>query len=93
MNKLSSYQPNKGLTKLLGYGLKILFISILGLTNLIDIQAQAIDSYRYLAQSKIQKGFDVDFQWIQAKKDSTLLTVFLSIPHQQLSFERQADSS
>lgn len=93
MKKSSSDKPKRGLTKLLGYGSKFLFVLFLGLTNVPDVKAQAIDSYRYLAQSKIQKGFDVDFQWVQAKNDSALLTVFLSIPHQQLSFERQADSS
>ena len=91
MKKPSSDKPKRGLTKLLGYGSKFLFVLFLGLTNVPDVKAQAIDSYRYLAQSKIQKGFDVDFQWVQAKNDSALLTVFLSIPHQQLSFERQAD--
>ena len=93
MKKPSSDKPKRGLTKLLGYGSKFLFVLFLGLTNVPDVKAQAIDSYRYLAQSKIQRGFDVDFQWVQAKNDSALLTVFLSIPHQQLSFERQADSS
>lgn len=93
MKKPSSDKPKRGLTKLLGYGSKFLFVLFLGLTNVPDVKAQAIDSYRYLAQNKIQRGFDVDFQWVQAKNDSALLTVFLSIPHQQLSFERQADSS
>ncbi len=93
MNKPSSDKPKRGLTKLLGNGSKFLFVLFLSLTIELDLKAQAIDSYRYLAQSKIQKGFDVDLQWIQAKKDSALLTFFLSIPHQQLSFEKQADSS
>ena len=93
MNKPSSDKPKRGLTILLGYGSKFLFVLFLGLNNVLDLKAQAIDSYRYLAQNKIPKGFDVDFKWIQANKDSALLTVFLSIPHQQLSFERQTDSS
>ena len=93
MNKPSSDKPKRGLTKLLGNGSKFLFVLFLSLTIELDLKAQAIDSYRYLAQSKIQKGFDVDLQWIQAKKDSALLTFFLSIPHQQLSFEKQTDSS
>ncbi len=93
MNKPSCDKPKRGLSEPLGNGSKFLFVLFLGLTSILDLKAQTIDSYRYLAQSKIQKGFDVDFQWIQAKKDSALLTVFLTIPHQQLSFERQADSS
>ncbi len=93
MNKPSSYKTSKSLSTQLGFGSKILIVLLLGFTLKTQIKAQTIDSYQYLAQSKIQRGFDVDFQWIKATEDSTLLTVFLSIPHHQLAFELQDDSN
>ena len=94
MKKPSSYKIQKNLNKQFGFGAKILIVSLLlGFTFKVQIKAQTNDSYRYLAQSKIQRGFDVDFQWFKATEDSTLLAVFLSIPHHQLAFERQDDSN
>ena len=87
----SNMAQNRRIT-LLDLGSKLLFALLLGFIFRTQV-AQPIDSYRYLAQNKIQEGFDVDFQWIQATKDSSLLAVFLSIPNQQLAFERQSDSS
>ena len=80
MNKPSSYKTQKNLGAQLGFGSKILIVLLLGITLKAQIKAQTNDSYRYLAQSKIQRGFDVDFQWIKATEDSTLLAVLLSIP-------------
>ena len=88
----SNMAQNRRIT-LLDLGSKLLFALLLGFIFRAQVEAQPIDSYRYLAQNKIQRGFDVDFQWIQATKDSSLLAVFLSIPNQQLAFERQSDSS
>ena len=93
MKKPSSYKTQKNLGAQLGFGSKILIVLLLGFTLKAQIKAQTNDSYRYLAQSKIQRGFDVDFQWIKATEDSTLLAVLLSIPHHQLAFERQDDSN
>ena len=93
MIKSSSNMAQNGHIMLLDFGLKLLFALLVGLILKAQVEAQPIDSYRYLAQNKNQRGFDVDFQWIQATKDSTLLAVFLSIPNQQLAFERQAGSS
>ena len=83
----SNMAQNRRIT-LLDLGSKLLFALLLGFIFRAQVEAQPIDSYRYLAQNKIQSGFDVDFQWIQATKDSSLLAVFLSIPNQQLAFER-----
>ncbi len=93
MKKPSSYKTQKNLGAQLGFGSKILIVLLLGFTFKAQIKAQTNDSYRYLAQNKIQRGFDVDFQWIKATEDSTLLAILLSIPHNQLAFERQDDSN
>ena len=94
MKKPSSYKIQKSLSTQLGFGAKILIVLLLlGFTFKVQIKAQTNDSYRYLAQSKIQRGFDVDFQWFKATEDSTLLAVLLSIPHHQLAFERQDESN
>ena len=92
-SKPSSHNTQKRLSTQIGFGSKILIVLLLGITIGVQIKAQTNDSYRYLAQSKIQRGFDVDFQWIKATEDSTLLAVLLSIPHHQLSFERQDDNN
>lgn len=93
MKKPSIYKTQKSLSTQLGFGSKILIVLLLGFTFKSQIKAQTNDSYRYLAQSKIQNGFNVDFQWIKATEDSAILAVLLSIPHHQLTFERQDESN